>query len=240
MKNVETTEPQIPNYVNQMFDNWESILKQMEWDFEDEFGYVKTKSETISCLGLQINLINPKTKKPFSIIISDDLLEGDEITKRLNYGYKVGGDLTKIGEWLDKRKSDNEEITKNLERGKPIQIELLNGVEQNKEFPTSFHIPSEEKKSKIEVGDKVKVVDIQHSERFWVKVEEFISDELMVGVIDNELIGKQPYSLGDKIFLTMDNIIDVHDEDYDLWLKKNNQPESGSIETIKNKNNDKK
>ena len=43
----------------------------------------------------------------------------------------------------------------------------------------------------------------------------------MVGEINNTLVGKQPYSLGDKIFLTMDNIIDVHDEDYENWVKEN-------------------
>ena len=102
MKKMKNNKPQIPNYVNTMFDNWESILKEMGYGLEDDFEYVQGKSETISCLGLKIKLINPKTNKPFSIIVSDDLLEGDEIVKRLNYGYKVGGDLTKIGEWLDK------------------------------------------------------------------------------------------------------------------------------------------
>lgn len=238
MKKVEQTKPQIPNYVNTMFDNWESILKQMEWNFEDEFGYVQTKSERISCLGLVVKLTNPKTKKPFSIIISDDLLEGDEIVTRLNKGNEVGGDLTKIGEWLDKRKSDNEEITKNIKKGKPIQIELMNGVEQNKKHPTSFHIPSDEKKSKIEVGDCVKVVDNQYGERFWVRVKEFISDELMVGEIDNKLVCKQPYSLGDKIFLTMDNIIDVHDEDYEKWVKENHPNLVKDGETYDENDND--
>jgi hypothetical protein len=234
MKKVEQTKLQIPNYVNTMFDNWESILKQMEWDFEDEFGYVKTKSERISCLGLVINLTNPKTNKPFSIIVSDDLLEGDEIVKRLNYGNKVGGDLTKVGEWLDKRESQLSDVKKNLEKGTPIQIDLLNGVEMNKQNPNTFHIPSDEEKSNIEVGDVVKVVDTENSERFWVIVKEFISDELMVCEIDNELINNQPYSLGDKIFVTKDNIINIYNE---KSLDGKQLKEDGTYDIKKDENN---
>lgn len=238
MKKMKNNKPQIPNYVNTMFDNWESILKEMGYGFEDDFGYVQTKSETISCLGLEIKLTNPKTNKPFSIIISDDLLEGDEIVNRLNYGNKVGGDLTKIGDWLDKRKTELTNQQTNIKKGSPIQIELLNGVEQNKQYPNSFHIPSDEKKSKVEVGDVVKVVDTEYGERFWVIVKEFISDELMVGEIDNRLVGKQPYSLGDKIFLTKDNIIDVNDEEYREYIKEKfpNILKDGTFD--KNDNND--
>lgn len=219
MRKMKNNKPQIPHYVNTMFNNWETLIEDMGYGFESDFNYVKTKSEEISCLGLVVKLTNPKTNKPFSIIISDDLLEGDEIVNRLNYGNKVGGDLTKIGDWLYKRKTNITNQQTNIKKGKPIQIELMNGVEQNKKYPTSFHIPSDEKKSKVEVGDVVKIVDIQYGERFWVIVKEFISDELMVGEINNTLVGKQPYSLGDKIFLTKDNIIDVNDEEYREYVK---------------------
>ena len=244
MKKMKNNKPQIPNYVNTMFDNWENLIEDMDYGFERNFNYVQTKSESISCLGLVVKLTNPKTNKPFSIIISDDLLEGDEIVNRLNYGNKVGGDLTKIGDWLDKRKTEitNQQI--NVKKGTPIQIELLNGVEQNKKHPTTFHIPSDEKKSKVEVGDIVKIVDIQYGERFWVIVKEFISDELMVGEINNTLVNKQPYSLGDKIFLTKDNIIDVNDEEYREYVKEKfpNILKEGTFDKNDNdiKTNDKK
>ena len=120
---------------------------------------------------------------------------------------------------VDRKKKLKEKIQNNLSNI-PIQIELMDGVEQNK-TPKFIPHPSNEKKSKVEVGDCVKVVDTQYGERFWVIVKEFISDELMGGEINNTLVGKQPYSLGDKIFLTMDNIIDVHDEDYENWVKEN-------------------
>jgi hypothetical protein len=97
----------------------------------------------------------------------------------------------------------------------PIQIELLDGVKHNRKHPNTFHIPTYREKSKIEVGSSVKVVDIKYGERFWVIVEEFISNELMVGRIINHLVGGklktgvQPYSWGDYIYFTMDNIIDI-------------------------------
>ena len=204
-----------------MFDNWETLLHQMGRDFEKDFDYTMTKDETINCLGLRIQLKNPKTNKTFSLIVSDDSLEKGELLERIDYGKSVGGDLSKIGKWIEKRKTKKEKIQNNLSNKKPIQIELMDGVEQNKKHPNSFHIPSNEKKSKVEVGDCVKVVDTEYGERFWVIIKEFITDELMVGEINNTLVGNQPYSLGDKIFLTMDNIIDVHDEDYENWVKEN-------------------
>ena len=112
-------------------------------------------------------------------------------------------------------------IETNLKKGKPIQIELLNGVEYNKKHTETFYIPSNEKKSKVDLGDSVKVCDMKYGERFWVHIDDFISDDLMVGIIDNQLVGNQPYSNGDKIYLTKDNIIDVFDEEYERWVKEN-------------------
>jgi len=122
-----------------------------------------------------------------------------------------------------------------IKDGKPIQIPLLNGVNWNKEHPTSFFIPSDEKKSKLVEGDLVKIVDTYHKERFWVKIEEFISEDLMVGTISNDLIGNQPYNFGDKLFLHMDNIIDVLDEEYERWVNKNHS--NLSVENDDNKRN---
>lgn len=104
MKKSKNVKDYIPKYVETMFENWEQILEHSDNRFE----YDLEKNVKITCLGLEIKLTNPKTKKPFSIIISDDLLDGNEIVERLNYGHKVGGDLTKVGEWLDERKkTDN-------------------------------------------------------------------------------------------------------------------------------------
>jgi len=230
---------EIPNFVNTMYNNWETILHQMGKDFEKDFDYKITKDETISCLGLRIQLKNPKTNKTFSLIVSDDSLENGEVSKRMNYGNSVGGDLNKIGDWLGERNSKKEKIENNLKNGKPIQIDLLNGIEHNKKNSETFHIPCKEKKSKVQIGDYVKVVDNQCGERFWVIVKDFISDNLMVGEIDNELVGKQPYSLGDKIFLTKDNIIDVLDDEYRKWVKETypNIIEEGTFD--KNDNNPK-
>jgi hypothetical protein len=235
---IKKEEMVIPKFVNEMYNNWEIFLQQMGGNFERDYKYEMGKDEVISCIGLSVKLTNPKTNKQFSIIISDDLLESGEVRKRLNYGNKVCGDLTKVGEWLDKRKSSKDRIENNLKNEKPIQIDLLNGVEYNKEHSETFHIPSDEKKSKVNVGDCVKVVDNQYGERFWVIVKDFISDELMVGEINNELVGNQPYSLGDKIFLTMDNIIDVLDDDYKKYVKENypNLLDEGTFD--ENDNND--
>ena len=106
---------------------------------------------------------------------------------------------------------DNIIIPKVVKDRKVFNIELLNGMRRNKEYPTTFHIPSYEEKSKVGVGSFVKVVDTKYGERFWVIVKEFVLDELMVGEINNELKKNQPYSLGDEIFLKYDNIIDIEE-----------------------------
>ena len=103
-KRSKIKEVVIPKFVNEMYNNWEILLRQMGGCFERDFKYEITKSEKISCLGLEIELLNPITKKPFSIIISDDVLGGGEIRERLNFGKGVDGDLTKIGNFVNDRK----------------------------------------------------------------------------------------------------------------------------------------
>ena len=66
------------------------------------------------------------------MIVSDDSLENGELLERIDYGKSVGGDLSKIGKWIEKRKTKKEKIQNNLSNKKPIQIELMDGVEQNK------------------------------------------------------------------------------------------------------------
>ena len=129
-------------------------------------------------------------------------------------------------------------IELNKNKSKPIQVELLNGVEQNKKHPNRFHIPSNEQKSKVDLGDSVKVCG--GGERFWVHIVDFISDDLMVGIIDNVLVGNQTYNCDDKIYLTKDNIIDVYDEEYKRWVKENHPNLLKDGETYdENDNNDK-
>tara|TARA_B100000674_G_C37673604_1_gene838176 strand:- start:44 stop:628 length:585 start_codon:yes stop_codon:yes gene_type:complete len=113
-------------------------------------------------------------------------------------------------------------IISDLEKEIPIQIDLVDGVKMNNKYPDSFHIPTKKEKSNIKVGDVVKIIDERNSERFWVKVTEFITDELMVCSISNDLVGNQPYTLGDKIHVKKDNIINIqniYDNDYPMLDK---------------------
>jgi hypothetical protein len=91
----------------------------------------------------------------------------------------------------------------------PFEIDLVDGVIQNIKHPNTFHIPSNEVKSYIGIGNRVKVIDKKYRERFWVEIEDFIDDYLMIGIIRNDLVSNQPYTFNDKIFLKMDNIISV-------------------------------
>ena len=93
------------------------------------------------------------------------------------------------------------------ERVIPFQIDLIDGVKHNQKHPNTFHIPSDEDKSELCVGNRVKVIDEKYSERFWVEIEDFITDDFMIGIIRNDLVGNQPYTFNDKIFMKMEHII---------------------------------
>ena len=90
-------------------------------------------------------------------------------------------------------------------------LELVDGVEQNKNHPLSYWIPSIEEKRKIQIGDVVKVSD--GSERWWNVVEEFIDEETMICSVDNHLVSGQEFNFMDKIVVKMKNIIDIHFEE---------------------------
>jgi hypothetical protein len=126
----------------------------------------------------------------------------------IRYGYnEILNDI----DWLSRSdKRVKVEIWKDkIFENKPLKIELVNGISQNRKYPNSFKMPSLDVKSKLKVGDLVKVSDELYNERFWVEILEFVSEELIIGRIDNELIMEQPYTLNHKIFLSLENIIDI-------------------------------
>ena len=143
----------------------------------------------------------------------------------IKYLKKENGYDDEYKEYKERELSDIEDMIEGLEmvkvrtekqkeynrNDKPYQIELLDGVEQNKKHPTTFHIPSKEEKDSIQIGTHVKVADTEVGERFWVEVDDIISDDLMIGRIDNVLISNQPYNFNDRIYLTKDNFIDILD-----------------------------
>jgi len=65
----------------------------------------------------------------------------------------------------------------------------LNGVEQNRKYPDTFSIPSEEAKDGVRPGDFVKGAfggdEVKRTERMWVKVTE-VHEGLVRGTLANE------------------------------------------------------
>jgi hypothetical protein len=210
-----STTPGVPQFVNTMFNNGNELLKSFNENYEETFQFDKDRDTNITCLGLEMILKNPNTNKYFSVIVSDEVLTKDEINMRWNFSKSVNGDLNKLGNLI---LDQNPDFSKTLKENKPIRVELLNGVEWNNKHPDTFHIPSSDDKKSIQIGTSVKVVDTKYNERFWVEIVDFITEDLLVGRIDNELMMKQPYSLGDKIFLKLDNVIDIFNENYQKWL----------------------
>jgi hypothetical protein len=89
-------------------------------------------------------------------------------------------------------------------------IKLINGIEMNKKYPSTFLIPNKKFINKyIKVGSIVKIGDVDNLERFWVCVLEFIDKNTMICEIRNSLYSNQPYNFLDKILIKKENIIDI-------------------------------
>lgn len=71
---------------------------------------------------------------------------------------------------------------------------LIDGVEQNRQYPLSFEIPSEEERTSAKVENTVKIgytsdaSEGPSGERFWVIVKERTDDGRYVGQVDNDLV----------------------------------------------------
>jgi hypothetical protein len=101
-------------------------------------------------------------------------------------------------------------MTKNIEKEMIYVIKLINGIEMNKKYPSTFLIPNKKFINKfIKVGSIVKIGDVDYHERFWVCVLEFIDKNTMICEIRNSLYSNQPYNFLDKILIKKENIIDV-------------------------------
>lgn len=87
------------------------------------------------------------------------------------------------------------------------KIQLVDTIEMNKIHPDTFQLPPKEVLDNLKVGDTVKVCN--SNERFWCIVDDFITDDLIVGVIDNQLLIDYGYGFDDKIFIHKNNIYDV-------------------------------
>jgi len=87
-------------------------------------------------------------------------------------------------------------------------IKLIDGIERNINHPTTFHIPSENFiNNHLKIGSVVKIGDLDYSERFWVKVLEFMDNNIMICEIQNNLYSNQPYDYLDKILVERKNIL---------------------------------
>lgn len=119
----------------------------------------------------------------------------------------------RVKEYWSFYRNNEEEIHHELDRliKRFDDVQLVNGVERNREYPDSFEIPSEEEKDNVQIGDYVKVSD--GNERFWTVVEEFLDNETMYVSIDNVLVSNQPYNL--------DDYLKIHRNHVNRIMKKN-------------------
>ena len=93
---------------------------------------------------------------------------------------------------------------------------LLDGVKQNKKFPTTFEIPTEQEKKELKPGMYTKLVfeSIKKpqtrifSERMWVKVTK-VSKTGLVGTLANDPIILPNLKFEDTIKFELNNIVSI-------------------------------
>lgn len=91
---------------------------------------------------------------------------------------------------------------------------LIDGVQRNAEYPTTFEIPTVEDKASIEPGDYVKVGFEREDgcgERMWVKVSTALGRSQFTGQLDNDPILFPPTDLkcGDTVAFGAEHVLGI-------------------------------
>jgi hypothetical protein len=88
---------------------------------------------------------------------------------------------------------------------------LVSGVQQNRRYPETFPIPSQEQRASVQPGDTVKVFFSMKDgwgERMWVDVTA-IKGRHISGTLSNEPVGIPRLWSGDKVKFRPEHIIDI-------------------------------
>lgn len=84
---------------------------------------------------------------------------------------------------------------------------FIDAQEMAKLNPDTFEAPDAADLDSLKAGMHVKVC--HNDERFWALITD-IFDEDIIAEVDNVLVNEQPFSLGNRISFTKDNV-------YSIW-----------------------
>jgi hypothetical protein len=85
----------------------------------------------------------------------------------------------------------------------------INVKVMKKNYPTDFDIPTRKELNSLSIGKLVKIGN--KLERFWVKITE-ISDNFILGKIDNYLTFNSKYDYGNIILFDKKNVYEIHND----------------------------
>ncbi len=92
---------------------------------------------------------------------------------------------------------------------------LDSGIELNRLYPDTFEIPSPNEKSKLEVGNIVKLIFCEEEkvERMWVviteKTTQYSNKVVFQGTLDNSPVGLVTIKSGDVVVFSDEHIIQI-------------------------------
>jgi uncharacterized protein YegJ (DUF2314 family) len=93
-----------------------------------------------------------------------------------------------------------------------VRYTLDNGAETHREFPDTFHIPTQEDRQSLRPDDLVKLMfriefdEVAHVERMWVRVTDVMLGSY-VGVLDNDPYCTDEIRSGMKVEFHADHVI---------------------------------
>ena len=91
---------------------------------------------------------------------------------------------------------------------------LDSGVELNRQYPSTFVIPSKEEISQLRIGDLAKLIFREDTsvERMWVKISDIslIGDKnSFIGTLDNDPYGLETIKYGDTVIFSPEHVIQI-------------------------------
>jgi len=92
------------------------------------------------------------------------------------------------------------------------KLDFVNAQEMMEQNPNTFEAPTLDELNNIQLNDFVKVSI--GGERFWVCVGKLITDEIIEGVVNNDLLCTDVHGIecDDKIIFNKSNIFSIYEE----------------------------
>lgn len=110
----------------------------------------------------------------------------------------------------------------------------INAKDKYIQNPETFEIPTDYELEDIEINYLVKISN--GIERFWVRILD-IKNDVLIGTIDNKLAYCLNYDYKNLVMFEKNNIFEIHDLEFQNFIKKHIENKVNKKKIKKKKNN---